>query len=110
VARTRTVNLHQNEYDVYIGRAGHGLDGYFGNPIRRGPDAPRGSTLPKFEAHFLKRIDEDPEFKRRVLELKGLRLGCFCAPNSGGCHGNIYVRWLDGPIKRKGQSQLTFFG
>lgn len=103
--RTMVVNLHRDEFDVYIGRAGHGFDGVFGNPIRRGPDDPRGSTLPKFEAYFLKRIEEDPEFKRRVLELKSLRLGCFCSPKA--CHGDTYVRWLEGEPKKP--EQLRFF-
>ena len=28
---TEVVNLRYSEYDVYIGRAGHSFDGYFGN-------------------------------------------------------------------------------
>ncbi len=30
--RTRAVNLRVEAYDVYVGRAGHGLDGHFGKP------------------------------------------------------------------------------
>ena len=30
---TTVVNLFKNKYDVYIGRAGKGQDGYFGNPF-----------------------------------------------------------------------------
>ena len=93
--RTRVVNLRTEEFDVYIGRAGHGYDGTFGNPIKRGVDGPLGSTLPAFETYFLERVDRDPVFRQRVLELKGKRLGCFCPPKKL-CHGNIIVRWLDG--------------
>ncbi len=31
---TRVVNIRKKAYDVYIGRAGKGQDGYFGNPFR----------------------------------------------------------------------------
>ena len=31
---TRVVNIRKEAYDVYIGRAGKGQDGYFGNPFR----------------------------------------------------------------------------
>lgn len=104
--KTRVVNLRTDDYDVYIGRAGHGHDGYFGNPIRRGPDEPRGSTLVKYEAYFLKRVEADDEFRRRVLALKGKRLGCFCKPKRA-CHGDIIAKWLDGePPKAE---QLEFF-
>ena len=106
--RTRVVNLRKQEFDVYIGRAGHGHDGTFGNPIKRGRDDPPGSTLPAFEVYFLKRIDEDPEFKRRVTELKGKRLGCFCPPGSQRCHGSIIVNWLEGDPEPRA-TQLEFF-
>jgi len=107
VKRTRVVNCRTEEFDVYIGRAGHGYDGEFGNPFRRHRDDPPGSTLDKFEAYFLKRIDEDPEFKERVIAMKGKRLGCFCPPRKT-CHGYTYVRWLDGEPEPKAE-QLEFF-
>ena len=39
-SRTLVVNLNHSKYDVYIGRAGHGLDGPFGNPCRVGSRCP----------------------------------------------------------------------
>jgi len=107
VKKTKIVNCRTSEYDVYIGRAGKGESGYYGNPFRRERDDPPGSTLPKFEAYFLKRVEEDPEFRRRVLALKGKRLGCFCPPKRQ-CHGRTYVRWLDGEPEPKAE-QLEFF-
>jgi len=104
--KTRVVNCRHEEFDQYIGRAGHGFEGTFGNPIKRGPDDPPGSTLPAFEAYFLKRVEEDPEFRRRVLALRGKRLGCFCPPKRA-CHGLIIARWLDGEPERA--EQLEFF-
>lgn len=107
--RTRVVNLRREDYDVYIGRPGHGEEGYYGNPIKRGPDDPPGSSIPAFEAYFLNRVETDPEFRERVLGLKGKRLGCFCSPNSQTCHGKVIIRWLhkDDPAERG--EQMEFF-
>jgi hypothetical protein len=88
--------------DVYIGRAGHGLDGYFGNPIRRGELCPmcdevheeRGSTLHCFEAWAKQRLREDPVYRERVKNLHGKNLGCFCVPSP--CHGSILARLARG--------------
>lgn len=33
---TRVVNIYKEKYDVYIGRAGRGENGYFGNPYQLG--------------------------------------------------------------------------
>ena len=89
---TTVVNLRLNSYDVYIGRAGHGLDGYFGNPYSVKNYGVR--ALPLFEEYFLKRVEEDKEFRRRVMQLKGKKLGCFCKPKN--CHGDVIAKWLNG--------------
>lgn len=91
--KTKVVNIKQDEYDVYIGRAGRGKDGYFGNPILRAVDESPGSTLDGYRAYFYNRLERDPEFKKRVLNLKGKRLGCFCKP--APCHGDVIKEWLD---------------
>jgi hypothetical protein len=91
---TVVVNLRRDEYDVYVGRPGKGMSGYFGNPVRRGSPCPecealhqtRGSTLDCFEAYARRRIERDPEYRSRVLALWGKRLGCFCKPSR--CHGD----------------------
>lgn len=87
MSRTRIVNLRQAPFDVYIGRRGQGYDGYFGNPFV-GLHA-----LKRYREHFFQRIETDPEFRRRVLELQGKVLGCFCKPRP--CHGDIIVAWLE---------------
>ena len=99
--KTRVVNLRNSPYDVYIGRAGHGLSGTFGNPIKKGGRCPEcqqvhetgGATLPCFETYFLRRVSEDETFRNQVLALRGLRLGCFCFPRL--CHGTIIKNYLD---------------
>lgn len=88
---TRAVNLRREPYDVYIGRAGKGQDGYFGNPYRV-EDWGR-QALERFVVYFLARLARDPEFRQRVLELRGKALGCFCKPRD--CHGDVIARWVD---------------
>lgn len=89
---TTVVNLRQAAFDVYIGRAGRGFDGYFGNPYRR--DAHGDDAIRLFEtAYFLPRLATDPEFRRRVLELRGKRLGCFCKPRP--CHCDVIAAWVN---------------
>lgn len=91
---TTVVNIRlAKEYDVYIGRAGHGKSGYFGNPYHLLPGQPRGSTLDKFRQYFYDRIATDSEFATKVLALKDHTLGCFCKPYA--CHGDIIAEWLD---------------
>ena len=98
---TRVVNLRKEAYDVYIGRAGKGQSGYFGNPF---PLQQYGAKrcLQLYRDHFYRRLNLDPDFKRNVLALRGKILGCFCAP--GPCHGHVIVRYVDA----NGTEQLPF--
>lgn len=83
--KTKVVNIHHGEdYDVYIGRKGHGQDGYFGNPFDEGS---RTKRIRLFKEYALDRINTDPEYKKQVKELCGKRLGCFCYPDA--CHGDV---------------------
>ena len=77
-AKTQVVNIRREAFDVYIGRRGHGHDGYFGNPFRT-PPLTREEALARYRAYFDERLKTDPQFRRRALALKGKRLGCFCA-------------------------------
>jgi hypothetical protein len=91
---TTIVNIkHDQHWDVYIGRAGKGQDGYFGNPFRLGKDESRGATLERYREYFHNRIATDPEFKHRIHNLKGRVLGCFCKPHP--CHGDIIIEYLN---------------
>lgn len=98
--RTRVVNLRCEPYDLYIGRRGDRGDGDFGNPYRIGDPVPgwphpatREQVLACFREYFRARIRADPEYRRRVLGLRGKRLGCFCAP--APCHGDVIAEWID---------------
>jgi hypothetical protein len=86
---------------VYIGRAGHGQDGYFGNPVARGRPCPEcgrvhqagGETLGCYRIYLERRLAADPEFRARVAQLCGKSLTCFCVP--GPCHGDILAEHAD---------------
>ena len=97
----RVVCLRRQDFDVYIGRLGHGHDhapgaGIFGNPIRRGSACAvcgevhrmKGSTLDCYEQWLRVEVERNSRFREQVAELVGLRLGCFCAPGKP-CHGHI---------------------
>lgn len=93
---TKVVNIYKSEYDVYIGRAGRGKDGYFGNPFKLKSGDIKGSTLDKFRDYFYNRIENDSEFKNKVLQLKGKTLGCFCKPDP--CHGDIIAEFINNKL------------
>lgn len=96
---TTVVNIRHEAFDVYVGRAGKGQEGTFGNPFRV---QEYGSTaLVMFEDYFRKRMQNDGAFREKVLALKDRRLGCFCRPKSGfrgklRCHGQVIAGVLDG--------------
>ncbi len=91
--QTTVVNLKTDEYDVYIGRAGHGCDGYFGNPFG---GLGRTQSIAKHREYAIHRYNTDPEFRDRVNSLQGKRLGCFCKPKP--CHGDVYVELAESSI------------
>ena len=76
------------EFDVYIGRPSH-----FGNPYTVEAHG-RDLCIELFAQYFSARLESDPEFKERVLALRGKTLGCFCKPLA--CHGDIIAEYLDG--------------
>jgi hypothetical protein len=90
---TKVVNLYKEPYTIYIGRAGKGQDGYFGNPFSLKAGESRGSTISKYKKYFNNRINTDETFKQKILALKGETLGCFCKPHT--CHGDIIIEYLN---------------
>lgn len=98
---TRVVNLYDEFYDVYIGRAGRGEEGCFGNPIKRGEFClvcdeiydSSGDTLPCYRKYLYWRVEYDPEFRKKLQGLRGKVLSCFCKPRL--CHGDVIVEWLE---------------
>ncbi len=84
MAPTRVVHCKRHAYDVYIGRPGT-----WGNPFRIGRDGGRDEVIARYEAW----LGHQPTLLARLGELRGKRLGCWCAPRP--CHGDVLARLAD---------------
>jgi len=86
-------NLHE-DFDVYIGREvpEHGIaSSKWGNPfvLADDSDAERDRVI----AVYREWIVDQPELMSSLEELRGQRLGCWCAPKR--CHGDVLVELLE---------------
>lgn len=81
---TKVVHCKKESYDVYIGRGSK-----WGNPFKIGEHGNRNEVISYYKAHIM----DNPTLLSQVHELKGKRLGCYCAPLS--CHGDILKRLAD---------------
>ena len=81
---TTVVHCKREPYDVYIGRPSD-----WGNPFRLGKDGTREQVVSKYEAWLM----TQPQLLDRLVELRGKRLGCWCAPQA--CHGDVLARAAD---------------
>lgn len=81
----------QDPQYVYVGRAGKGQDGYFGNPFRFVGDYDRAAVMRLFIEYADERIKRDPEYRERVKALYSKTLVCFCVPQQ--CHAD-YLAYL----------------
>ena len=87
---------------VYIGRAGRGQSGIFGNPVHFNRPCPicknkhrgAGSTLRCFRIYFRRRIASDTQFREAVLSLTGKQLWCPGCRGHQLCHGQIIRNWF----------------
>jgi hypothetical protein len=90
---------------AYIGRAGKGLPGTFGNdhPVytdrypydcrKCGVPHQRGEAVQAYANEFKARITTDNEFLKLILTVRGKKLVCFCSPQS--CHGDVIATFLN---------------
>jgi len=83
----KVVHCKKEPYDVYIGRFS-----IFDNPSVIGIDGNRDEVLKKYQKYFQNRIANDVNFRKKILELNGKTLGCWCKPKT--CHGDIIIDWL----------------
>ncbi|KXB06101.1 hypothetical protein AKJ51_04185 [candidate division MSBL1 archaeon SCGC-AAA382A20] len=99
--KTRVVNLHVENYDIYIGRSRDGKDitntrptdkGWLGNPFTV-KEYGRKGAIRKYKEVFYDKIEKDETFRYAVEQLKGKILGCFCKPKA--CHGDVIVEYLE---------------
>lgn len=100
---TRVVNKKlTTDYDVYIGRGTP-----WGNPfaIGHGDGPDRAEVIKLYREHFQEKIQADPNFKKGILAMKGLRLACFCKPDA--CHGDVIAEYLDQVSDQDQQQEST---
>lgn len=82
---TIVVNIaNGDEYDVFIGRPS-----IWGNPFTIGKHGTREQVIEKYRDYIL----NNPALMEMLPELRGKRLGCYCAPKP--CHGDILVELLE---------------
>jgi hypothetical protein len=85
---TKVVHVLTDQYDVYIGRDNyyHGLkQSIWANPFKEGIHGTRSEVIEKYKNWIL----DQPELMDKILELKGKRLACWCAPRA--CHGDVLI-------------------
>jgi hypothetical protein len=86
--KDKVVHCKRQPFDVYIGRPS-----IFGNPFEVGKDGSREDVIQKYKEYFYAKIEDNEQFKRAVLKLKGKVLGCWCYPKD--CHARIIIEWLE---------------
>lgn len=75
------VHCKRDKFDVYIGRGSK-----WGNPYIIGRDGTREEVIVKYRNYIIMRRKD---LLNDLEELKGKRLGCWCAPKV--CHGDVLV-------------------
>jgi hypothetical protein len=100
VTTTTVVNLkgHRDDPDfadvVYVGRAMHRGGWHLAasplaNPFRPGPDRSREQAVAAYRDYILAR----PDLLALLPDLRGRRLGCWCAPLP--CHAEVIAELAD---------------
>jgi len=105
--KTRVGHCKKDSCTVYIGRGnggdGHMLNteignrGWLGNPFPVDKHG-RVGCIERFETEFQHRLENDPEFRTAVKNLKGEILGCWCQrinDDGPGCHGEVIAEYVD---------------
>lgn len=80
----RVVHCKRERHHVYIGRPSK-----WGNPFVVGKHGVRGECIALHGADMRSRLRKDATLWAALDELRGLVLGCWCAPRP--CHGDLLV-------------------
>ena len=93
MSMTSVVHNQRDEFDIYIGRdvPEMGIVGSkWGNPfvMSDGSDTERERVIAAYRAWIV----DQPDLMASLEELRGQRLGCWCAPKP--CHGDVLVELL----------------
>jgi hypothetical protein len=91
--KTTVVNYRKDEFDVYIGRPS-----IWGNPFSHASNTKakfKVDTREQAIAEYRKWITEGDgkHLLKRLHELKGKRIACWCKPLS--CHGDVLAELAD---------------
>ena|ERR1700733_11085502 len=103
MSATSVVNLKGHRDDpgfadvVYVGRAMHRggwqlAGSALASPFRLRQDGDRDQIIAKYRDYLLGR----PDLLALLPELRGRRLGCWCAPLS--CHADVIAELADGAL------------
>lgn len=84
---TKVVHCKKEPFDIYIGRGS-----IWGSPFYIGKDGTREEVISKYEIYIM----SHPELIKRLPEIAGKILGCWCKPKA--CHGDILVKMVEDEI------------
>ncbi len=90
LGRPRAVHCKRVRHHVYIGRPSK-----WGNPFVVGKHGQRGECIGLYESW----LRENAALFAALDELRGLVLGCWCAPRA--CHGELLVRLANTSTKQR---------
>lgn len=62
----------------------------WGNPFEMPDDGDRGTVIENYRVHYL---PHKPSLAKKVSELQGKAIGCWCAP--APCHADVLKAWAD---------------
>jgi len=100
------VDIHKKKgkrpyFDVYIGRQNniYGLKwSIWSNPFKIGIDGTRKEVLEKYRDHIIKMLFYNPVLQKKLSELKGKILGCWCVTTKEleplVCHGQVLMKLI----------------
>jgi len=86
-----------------------GKRGWLGNP-HTVEDHGREGSIERFRRAFEHRIQADDEFRARVRDLAGSRLGCWCQTldaDGPACHGEVIAEWADRLAAEDGRIEIN---
>lgn len=85
---TTVANIKAKEpYDVYIGRPSK-----WANPFRLADYYDDRQLVLRLFEQWVRRKKNVHLIEEAVSELKGKRLGCYCAPET--CHGDVWIKLI----------------
>lgn len=88
----RVVNKYKSDFDVNIQRGT-----MWGNPYKVQEVGSREKAIELFKQDFIQKIRDGVINKHHLETLRGMRLGCTCAPKT--CHGDIIAQIVNNYFK-----------